>query len=82
MEREWVEVQCRGYESKRVGPRSSLDSTVVVPLKPLTKIIGRVVSNGHLVPMAKIELAGGSYKMVSLQTLTTFPQTFPASTRP
>ncbi len=56
---EWVEVQCHGYESKWLDPMASPDSTVVVPLKPLMKITGRVVSNGRPVPMANIELAGG-----------------------
>ncbi len=56
---EWVEVQCLGYESKRLDSRTSIDNIVVVPLKPLKKIIGRVVSNGRPVPMARIQLAGG-----------------------
>ncbi len=54
-----VEVQCLGYESKILDPRASVGGTVVVPLRPLRKIMGRVVFNGRPIPMAKIELAGG-----------------------
>ncbi len=56
---EWVNVQCRGYESKRVDPRASVGGTVIVPLRPLRKIIGRVVSDGRPVSMINIELVGG-----------------------
>ncbi len=56
---EWVEVQCLGYESRRLDPRASVDNIIVVPLRPIKKIIGRVVFNGRPVPMARIELAGG-----------------------